>query len=41
MSVFTCGVGGLVMMIWHVLGALEANKGAWYTYPGCARFADS
>lgn len=40
-SIFTCGLGGLVMAIWHVIGALQAHKGTWYTYPGCARFADN
>jgi uncharacterized protein len=39
-AILTCGIGGLVMMIWQVLAGLAANKGEWYVYPGLSSFVD-
>jgi uncharacterized protein len=39
-AIFTCGIGGIVMMIFQVLAGVAANKGEWYVYPGCAGFVD-
>jgi uncharacterized Tic20 family protein len=39
LTILTCGVG-VIAIIWHILAALEANKGVWYVYPGCGSFVD-
>jgi uncharacterized Tic20 family protein len=39
-AMLTCGVGGLVMMVWQVIAALAAQRGEWYAYPLLSGFVD-
>jgi len=38
-GILTCGIGALVMLIFAVIAALEANKGEWYQYPVTGKMA--
>lgn len=39
-SMVTCGVGAIVVLVFAVIAAMAAYKGDNYVYPGLARFVD-
>ena len=40
-AMVTCGIGGMVMMVWQILAGMAANRGEWYVYPGLSSFVDA
>lgn len=35
----TCGLGGIVIIVYNIIAMIEANKGEWYEYPIAGQWA--
>ncbi|HRJ27174.1 MAG TPA: DUF4870 domain-containing protein [Fimbriimonadaceae bacterium] len=38
-AVVTCGIGGLVVLVFNVIAAIKANEGVWYEPPVTSNLA--
>lgn len=39
LAIVTCGLGGLVVLVFNIIAALKANEGEWYEYPLAGKWA--
>ncbi|MBW2534341.1 MAG: DUF4870 domain-containing protein [Deltaproteobacteria bacterium] len=39
LAIVTCGIGGLVVLIFNIIAAMKANEGQWYEYPLVGKWA--
>jgi uncharacterized Tic20 family protein len=39
LAMVTCGIGGLVVLVFNIIAALKANEGQWYEYPVVGKWA--
>jgi hypothetical protein len=39
LAMVTCGIGGIVVLVFNIIAALKANEGQWYEYPVVGKWA--
>ena len=38
-AIVTCGIGGIVVLIFNIIACMKANEGQWYEYPLAGKWA--